>query len=125
MFNMAKLLFRTFKDVSLRVMGLTLERVKLQERGVSTMLEEMDDDEDLQLHTTSDFKVDHVDAYDSDCDDEATIHHDAAQYVPHPERNKDAMILSVIEQMKGQVDLCNTVNQEAKSINKSFSNELE
>ncbi|GKC13104.1 hypothetical protein Tco_1009886, partial [Tanacetum coccineum] len=37
-----------------------------------------------------------------------TIENDAAQYVPHPERNKDAMILSVIEQMKGQVDLCNT-----------------
>ncbi|GJZ89193.1 hypothetical protein Tco_0660975 [Tanacetum coccineum] len=78
MFKMAELLFRTFKDVSLRVMGLTLERVKLQEQEVSTMLEEMDDDEDLQLHTTSDFKVDHVDAYDSDCDDEATM-----EYIEH------------------------------------------
>ncbi|GJX53376.1 retrovirus-related pol polyprotein from transposon TNT 1-94 [Tanacetum coccineum] len=35
-------------------------------------LEETNDYDDLQLHTTSNFKVDHVDAYDSDCDDEAT-----------------------------------------------------
>ncbi|GJS01918.1 hypothetical protein Tco_0318426 [Tanacetum coccineum] len=133
-----------------------------------------DDDEDLQLHTTSNFKADHVDAYDLDCDDEATasaifmaslspagsvngdtveteyiehivsnndtcdelmsdsnvisyadymvtIENDVAQYVSPPEQNKDAMILSVIEQMKGQVDLCNTVNKEAKSMNKSLS----
>ncbi|GKE58505.1 hypothetical protein Tco_1497690, partial [Tanacetum coccineum] len=26
----------------------------------------------LQLHTTTNFKADHVDAYDSDCDDQAT-----------------------------------------------------
>ncbi|GJX11780.1 integrase, catalytic region, zinc finger, CCHC-type containing protein [Tanacetum coccineum] len=72
---MAELLFRTFKDVSLRVMVLMLERVKLSERKVSTMLEEMDDDdEDLQLQTTSNFKADHVDAYDSDCNDEATAY---------------------------------------------------
>ncbi|GJU74725.1 hypothetical protein Tco_1266130 [Tanacetum coccineum] len=33
----------------------------------------MDSDyNDLQLHTTSNFKADHIDAYDSDCDDEAT-----------------------------------------------------
>ncbi|GKG40132.1 hypothetical protein Tco_0466909, partial [Tanacetum coccineum] len=35
-------------------------------------LEEMDDCEDLQLHTTLNFKADHVDAYDPDCNDEAT-----------------------------------------------------
>nr|GEX98087.1 hypothetical protein [Tanacetum cinerariifolium] len=35
-------------------------------------LEEMDGCDDLKLHTTSNFKADHVDAYDSDCDDEAT-----------------------------------------------------
>ncbi|GJW99341.1 hypothetical protein Tco_0183255 [Tanacetum coccineum] len=123
------------------------------------------------LHTTSNFKADHVDAYDSDCDDEATacaifmaslsptgsingdtggpsydsellseleyndhvvfndnpcdeltsnsnvisyvdymvtIENDAAQYVPPPEQGKNAMILSVIEHMKGQVEQCNT-----------------
>ncbi|GJS98653.1 hypothetical protein Tco_0819823 [Tanacetum coccineum] len=35
-------------------------------------LEDMDDCDDLQLHTNLNFKEDHVDAYDSDCDDEAT-----------------------------------------------------
>nr|GFA40185.1 hypothetical protein [Tanacetum cinerariifolium] len=35
-------------------------------------LEETDDCEDLQLQATTIFKADHVDAYDSDCDDEAT-----------------------------------------------------
>ncbi|GJU09781.1 hypothetical protein Tco_1132177 [Tanacetum coccineum] len=35
-------------------------------------LEENDDGDDLQLHTTTNFKADHVDAYDSDCDDQAT-----------------------------------------------------
>ncbi|GJV69735.1 hypothetical protein Tco_1485244 [Tanacetum coccineum] len=136
---------------------VTVQNIQGSQDFLADRLEEMDDDEDLQLHTTSDFKVDHVDAYDSDCDDEATteyiehivsdndtcdaltcdsnvisyadymvtIENDAAQYVHPPERNKDAMILSVIKQMKGQVDLCNTVNQEAKSINKSFSSELE
>ncbi|GJS49997.1 hypothetical protein Tco_0600118 [Tanacetum coccineum] len=67
---MAELLFKTFKDVSLRVMGLTLERVKLHERGVSTMHKKP-----VLFYmktTTSNFKADHVDAYDSDCDDEAT-----------------------------------------------------
>nr|GFA07350.1 hypothetical protein [Tanacetum cinerariifolium] len=32
-----------------------------------------------------------------------TIENDAAQYVPHLEQDKNAMILSVIEQMKGQI----------------------
>ncbi|GJT70841.1 hypothetical protein Tco_1030127 [Tanacetum coccineum] len=35
-------------------------------------LEETDDCEDLQLQATSNFKADHVDGYDSNCDDEAT-----------------------------------------------------
>nr|GEY92842.1 integrase, catalytic region, zinc finger, CCHC-type, peptidase aspartic, catalytic [Tanacetum cinerariifolium] len=80
---MAELQFRMFKDDSLSVMGLIQEKVKLQEHGLSTLLEmcmqinlgleEMDSDyEDLQLHTTSYFKADHVDAFDSDCEDEAT-----------------------------------------------------
>ncbi|GKA17912.1 hypothetical protein Tco_0697749 [Tanacetum coccineum] len=34
--------------------------------------EETDDFDGLQLQTTINFKADHVDAYDSDCDDEAT-----------------------------------------------------
>ncbi|GKD96291.1 retrovirus-related pol polyprotein from transposon TNT 1-94, partial [Tanacetum coccineum] len=43
-----------------------------QKDCLADRLEEMDDYDDLQLHTTSNFKADHVDAYDSDCDDEAT-----------------------------------------------------
>ncbi|GKC83010.1 hypothetical protein Tco_1138727, partial [Tanacetum coccineum] len=43
-----------------------------QQDFLADMLEEMDDYDDLQLHNTSNFKADHVDAYDSDCDDEAT-----------------------------------------------------
>nr|GEV20823.1 retrovirus-related Pol polyprotein from transposon TNT 1-94 [Tanacetum cinerariifolium] len=35
-------------------------------------LEENDDSDNLQLHTTANFKAYHIDAYDSDCDDEAT-----------------------------------------------------
>ncbi|GKG62202.1 hypothetical protein Tco_0632106, partial [Tanacetum coccineum] len=34
----------------------------------------MDDCDDLQLHTTSNFKAHHVDAYNLDCDDEATAY---------------------------------------------------
>ncbi|GKD69369.1 hypothetical protein Tco_1323459, partial [Tanacetum coccineum] len=43
-----------------------------QKDFLADRLEEMDDYDDLQLHNTSNFKADHVDAYDSDCDDEAT-----------------------------------------------------
>ncbi|GJS70175.1 hypothetical protein Tco_0703016 [Tanacetum coccineum] len=35
-------------------------------------LEEINDCEDLQLQATANFKADYIDAYDSDCDDEAT-----------------------------------------------------
>ncbi|GJT63501.1 integrase, catalytic region, zinc finger, CCHC-type containing protein [Tanacetum coccineum] len=178
-----------------------------QQNFLADMLEDMDDYEDLQLHTTSNFKSDHVDAYDLDCDDEATacaifmatlslagsinrdtaepsydsellsevphydtyhedtiindvvqemeyndhvifndnscdeltsnsnvisyadytvtIENDAAQYVPPPKQDKNAMILFVIKQMKGQVEQCNTVNLEAKCVNESLSSELE
>ncbi|GJX02207.1 ribonuclease H-like domain-containing protein [Tanacetum coccineum] len=106
-------------------------------------------------------KEDHVDAFDSDCDDEATAcaifmaslslarsingdtvglnydsdiifevphydtyhetKNDATQYVPPPKQD-NAMILFVIEQMKSQVELCNTVNQETMNVNESLSN---
>ncbi|GJU40798.1 retrovirus-related pol polyprotein from transposon TNT 1-94 [Tanacetum coccineum] len=155
-------------------------------------LEETDDCKDLQLQATANFKVDHVDAYDSDCDDEATanvifmasltpvgsinddtvephydsdilsevphydtyhdtdvlnssvqemgyiknivsknesydeltIGNDADNYVPPPLQNND-MILSVIEQIKSQVEKSNTVNQETQSVNESLTSELE
>ncbi|GKE88963.1 hypothetical protein Tco_1566438, partial [Tanacetum coccineum] len=54
-----------------------------------------------------------------------TIENDVAQYVPPPEQDKNTMILSVIEHMKGQVEQCNMVNKEAKCVNESFSSELE
>ncbi|GKD31584.1 hypothetical protein Tco_1242362 [Tanacetum coccineum] len=125
------------------------------------------------LYTTLNFKADHVDSYDFNCDDDATscaifmasfsptrsinedivgpsydsellyeteyiehfvsnndqcdelmsnsniilyvdymvtIENDAAQYVLPPEQNKDDMILSVIEQIKVQVEQCYMVN---------------
>ncbi|GJX15688.1 hypothetical protein Tco_0216520 [Tanacetum coccineum] len=52
------------------------------------------------------------------------IENDVAQYVPPPEQD-NAMILSVIEQMKSQVEQCNMVNQEIKIVNESLSSELE
>nr|GEW87954.1 hypothetical protein [Tanacetum cinerariifolium] len=158
-------------------------------------LEETNDCEDLKLQTTTNFKAGHVDAYASDCDDEATanaifmanlspigslnddtvaprydfntlsevpyydtcydsdvlnsniqelgyienivsnnesydelkgnidvisytnyiltIRNDEDNYVPPPVQKND-MMLSVIEQMKSQVEKCNKVNQEAK-----------
>ncbi|GJS13519.1 hypothetical protein Tco_0407991 [Tanacetum coccineum] len=41
-------------------------------KGEADSLEETDDCKELQLQATTNFKADHVDAYDSDCDDEAT-----------------------------------------------------
>ncbi|GJR94013.1 hypothetical protein Tco_0266187 [Tanacetum coccineum] len=102
-FKTAKLQFRMFKVDSLKVMRAMLERIKLQEQGLSIQLEmqgqmkpgqpdvviamvkiillsndfladsleETDDCEDLQLQPTVNFKAGHVDAYDSDYDDEA------------------------------------------------------
>nr|GEV97892.1 hypothetical protein [Tanacetum cinerariifolium] len=43
-----------------------------QQDFINDRLEEMEDCDDLELQTTSNFKVDPVDAYDSDCDDKAT-----------------------------------------------------
>ncbi|GKB57188.1 hypothetical protein Tco_0913374 [Tanacetum coccineum] len=67
---------------SIEVMRAMLEIIKLQEHGLSMQLEiqgqinqgleETNDYENLQLQATTNFKVDHVDAYDSHCNDEAT-----------------------------------------------------
>ncbi|GJT85276.1 retrovirus-related pol polyprotein from transposon TNT 1-94 [Tanacetum coccineum] len=53
-----------------------------------------------------------------------TIGNDEDNYVPLPVQKND-MMLSVIEQMKSQVEKCNMVNQESKSVNESLTNELE
>ncbi|GJT09662.1 hypothetical protein Tco_0856704 [Tanacetum coccineum] len=52
-----------------------------------------------------------------------TIRSDEENYVPPPVQKNDVM-LSVIEQMKSQVEKCNKVNQEAKSVNESLTSEL-
>ncbi|GJT48427.1 hypothetical protein Tco_0974584 [Tanacetum coccineum] len=157
-----------------------------QQDLLADRLDEIDDYYDLLVHTTTNFKAYHIDAYDSDCNDEATtcaifmaslspagsinedtakpsydlelpsetiyndhpvfnnnscdeltsnsnvilyvdyivtIENDVARYVPPPEQDKNAMILSVIKHMKGQVEQCNMVNSEAKCVNESLSNE--
>ncbi|GKD87449.1 integrase, catalytic region, zinc finger, CCHC-type containing protein [Tanacetum coccineum] len=53
-----------------------------------------------------------------------TIRDDANNYVPSSIQKND-MMLSVIEQMKSQVEKCNMVNQESKSVNESLTSELE
>ncbi|GJV59863.1 hypothetical protein Tco_1465963 [Tanacetum coccineum] len=45
---------------------------KNQATSKADSLEETDDYEELQLQDTTNFKADHVETYDSDCDDEAT-----------------------------------------------------
>nr|GEX61165.1 hypothetical protein [Tanacetum cinerariifolium] len=43
-----------------------------QQDFLADSLEETNDCEDFQLQATANFKADHVNAYDLDCDDEAT-----------------------------------------------------
>ncbi|GJW95533.1 hypothetical protein Tco_0175205 [Tanacetum coccineum] len=172
---------------------------------LANSLEETNDCEDLKLQATSNFKAYHIDAYDSDFDDEAienaifmenlspvgslnddtiaphydfdtlskvphydtyhdsnvlnsniqelryikniistnesydelkgnndvtsytdymlTIGDDADNYVPAPVQKND-MMLSVIKQIKSQVENCNKVNQESKSEIESLTSEL-
>ncbi|GJX46533.1 hypothetical protein Tco_0271723 [Tanacetum coccineum] len=53
-----------------------------------------------------------------------TIENDEDNYVP-PHVKKNDMILFVIEQMKSQVEKCNKLKQDAKSVNESLTSELE
>ncbi|GKB84237.1 hypothetical protein Tco_0956509 [Tanacetum coccineum] len=145
-----------------------------QQDFLADSLEETDDCDELQLQATTNFKADHVDAYDSDYsnilslvphydtyhdfdvfnsnvqemgyienivsnnksydeltsnsnvisydDYMVTIGTDADNCIPPPVQNND-MILPVIDQMKSQVERCNTVNQETQSVNESLTNE--
>ncbi|GKB72471.1 hypothetical protein Tco_0933883, partial [Tanacetum coccineum] len=63
-----------FKDKMLFAQAQEAEVVLYEEKEdfLADSLEEIDNYEDLQLQATTNFKADHVDAYDSDCDDEAT-----------------------------------------------------
>nr|GEW49567.1 hypothetical protein [Tanacetum cinerariifolium] len=44
-----------------------------QHNFLADILEETDDCKDLQLQATTNFKADHVDVYDSECDEDTTI----------------------------------------------------
>ncbi|GKC89912.1 reverse transcriptase domain-containing protein [Tanacetum coccineum] len=177
-----------------------------QQDFLADSLEETNDCEELQLQAIANFKADHVDAYDSDCDDEATANaifmenlspdgslnndtvaprydFDTLSEVPHydtyhdsdvlnsniqelgyienivsnnesynellgnnnfisytnymltngnnednyvsPPVQKNDTILSIIEQMKSQVEKCNKVNQEKQNEPESLTSELE
>ncbi|GKC88270.1 hypothetical protein Tco_1148919 [Tanacetum coccineum] len=66
--------FKWFKDKMLLAQaqeaGVALNEE--QQDFLADSLEETDDYKDHQLQATTNFKAEHVDAYDSDCDDEAT-----------------------------------------------------
>nr|GEX21507.1 retrovirus-related Pol polyprotein from transposon TNT 1-94 [Tanacetum cinerariifolium] len=70
----AKKKVKWFKDKMLfaqaQEVGVVLNEE--QQDFLAGRLEENDDCDDLQLHTIENFKEDHVDAYDSDFDDQAT-----------------------------------------------------
>ncbi|GJU80440.1 hypothetical protein Tco_1282805 [Tanacetum coccineum] len=52
--------------------GSETRPLMLEKGFLADSLEETNECEDLQLQATVNFKADHIDAYDSDCDDEAT-----------------------------------------------------
>ncbi|GKE99703.1 hypothetical protein Tco_0023054, partial [Tanacetum coccineum] len=78
-----------------------------------------------------------LDAYDSDCDDAkvalmTNLSHygsdalaEAAVQNSNSSAQQDALILSVIEQLKSQVVNCTKINMENKSINDTLTVELE
>ncbi|GJX41536.1 retrovirus-related pol polyprotein from transposon TNT 1-94 [Tanacetum coccineum] len=53
-----------------------------------------------------------------------TIRNDEDNYVPPPVQKND-VILSIINEIKSQVERCNTVNQETQSVNESLTSKLE
>ncbi|GJS18466.1 hypothetical protein Tco_0412938 [Tanacetum coccineum] len=92
------------------------------------------------LQAIANFKADHVDAYDSDCDGEASVNAIFMVNLSHVRcinddtvelrydsdiLSENDMMLSVIEQMKSQVEKYNMENQKSKSVNESLTSELE
>ncbi|GKB42581.1 hypothetical protein Tco_0887523 [Tanacetum coccineum] len=63
-----------------------------QQDFLADRLEEMEDCDDLQLHTTSNINAYHVDAYDSDCDDEANAN--ILSEVPHYDTYHETDVLN-------------------------------
>ncbi|GKB35392.1 hypothetical protein Tco_0880334 [Tanacetum coccineum] len=62
-----------FKVDNLKAIRAMLEIIKLQEHGLSIQLEMQGQiNQGTRSMTIANIKADHVDAYDSDCDDEAT-----------------------------------------------------
>ncbi|GJX42951.1 integrase, catalytic region, zinc finger, CCHC-type containing protein [Tanacetum coccineum] len=66
-------------------------------------LEETNDCEDLWLQATANFKADHVDAYDSDCDDEATVNAIFMENLSLVGSINDDMVESYLEYIKNIV----------------------
>ncbi|GJS19336.1 integrase, catalytic region, zinc finger, CCHC-type containing protein [Tanacetum coccineum] len=82
------------------------------------------------------YQADDLDAYDSDCDELNTAkvalmvnlsHYgsDALAENSNSSAQQDALILSVIEQLKNQVVNCTKINLENKSVNDTLTAELE
>nr|GEY45894.1 hypothetical protein [Tanacetum cinerariifolium] len=69
-----------------------------QQDFLADRLEEMDSDyEDLQLHTTSYFKADHVDAFDSDCEDKATA---SAIFMPRKGKATRTWVVNIVRDVQ-------------------------
>ncbi|GJT91439.1 retrovirus-related pol polyprotein from transposon TNT 1-94 [Tanacetum coccineum] len=69
------------------------------------------------------YQADDLDAYDSDCDELNTAK--AAVQNSNASAQQDALILSVIEQLKTQVVNCTKINLDNKSVNDTLTTELE
>ncbi|GJY53574.1 hypothetical protein Tco_0445238 [Tanacetum coccineum] len=76
------------------------------------------------------YQTDDLDAYDSDCDElntaKVALMANLSHYGSHAlTEQQDALILSVIEQLKTQVTNCTKINLENKSVNDTLTAELE
>ncbi|GJV72693.1 retrovirus-related pol polyprotein from transposon TNT 1-94 [Tanacetum coccineum] len=74
------------------------------------------------------YQADDLDAYDSDCDELNTAKVALMANLSHYGSDalaEDALILSVIEQLKNQVVNCTKINLENKSVNDTLTTELE
>ncbi|GKA08239.1 hypothetical protein Tco_0687570 [Tanacetum coccineum] len=91
---------------------------------------------DGRSHHNAAYQADDLDAYDSDCDElnsakvalMANLSHygsDALFENSNSSTQQDALILSVIEQLRTQVANCTKINLENKSVNNTLTTELE
>ncbi|GKC48171.1 hypothetical protein Tco_1065893 [Tanacetum coccineum] len=117
-----------------RIANELLQRIQLLMQGTSLTKEERE-----FITYNAAYQADDLDAYDSDCDElntskvalianlshygsdvlaEATVHN------LNSSSQQDALILSVIEQLKSQVINCTKINLENKSVNDILTAEL-